>query len=74
MEKDKTEIGISGLPIPKKKRSPKKQYEFEKERRQNIGPNVGGVSISKDVNPGYNPRQRTYEQFMQEVERVIEDL
>ena len=32
-KKDETEEGITGLPIPKKKRSRKKQYEFEKERR-----------------------------------------
>ena len=30
--KDETEEGITGGPIPKKKRSPKKQYKFEKER------------------------------------------
>ena len=32
-KKDETEEGITGLPIPKKKRSSKKQHEFEKERR-----------------------------------------
>lgn len=74
MAKDETEIGITGLPIPKKKRSPKKQYEFEKKRRQNIGPNVGGVPIRKDVTPGYNPRQKTYEEFMRDSRRSLEDL
>ena len=54
--KDETEIGITGLPIPKKKRSPKKQYEFEKARRKNLGPNVGGKTYKKDVTPYYNPR------------------
>jgi hypothetical protein len=33
MAKDETEEGITGLPIPKKKMSPKKRYQFEKERR-----------------------------------------
>jgi len=55
-EKDATEIGITGLPIPKKKRSPAKQYEFEKKRRKNIGTNVGGEKYKKDVNPHLNPR------------------
>lgn len=64
MAKDQTEVGITGLPIPKKKRSPKKQYEFEKKRRENLGTNVGGHQYQKDVTPGYNPRQRTFEEFM----------
>ena len=55
--KDETEIGITGLPIPKKKRSPKKQYEFEKKRRENLGRNVGGKTYSADVAPyKTNPR------------------
>jgi hypothetical protein len=33
MAKDETEEGITGLPIPKKKMSPKKRHEFEKKRR-----------------------------------------
>ena len=64
MAKDQTEIGITGLPIPKKKRSPKKQYEFEKARRENLGTNVGGQTYSKDVTTGYNPRTKTFEEFM----------
>ena len=47
--KDETEIGITGQPIPKKKRSPKNQYEFEKKRRENLGRNVGGKTYSADV-------------------------
>jgi len=55
--KDETEIGITGLPIPKKKRSPKKQYEFEKKRRENLGRNVGGRTYSSDASPyKTNPR------------------
>ena len=55
--KDETEIGITGLPIPKKKRSPEKQYEFEKKRRENLGRNVGGKTYSADVAPyKTNPR------------------
>jgi hypothetical protein len=42
MAKDETMIGITGLPIPKKKMSPAKQHEFEKKRRANLGTNVGG--------------------------------
>jgi hypothetical protein len=56
MAKDETEIGITGKPIPKKKRSPKKQYEFEKKRRENLGQNVGGRTYSSDVTPHFNPR------------------
>jgi hypothetical protein len=73
MAKDQTEIGITGLPIPKKKRSPRKQYEFEKKRRQNLGTNVGGQTYSKDVSPNYNPRERTFEEFMSIVENLAED-
>jgi hypothetical protein len=56
MAKDETEIGITGLPIPKKKRSPAKQHEFEKERRKNMGTNVGGEKYKKDVTSGYSRR------------------
>ena len=57
-EKDATEIGITGLPIPKKKRSPAKQHELEKKRRmrKHLGKNVGGEKYSSDVNPYFNPR------------------
>jgi len=72
MAKDETEIGITGLPIPKKKRSPAKQYKFEKQRRENIGPNVGGVPIKKDVTPYYNPHQRTFEEFMNIAEGKVD--
>jgi len=70
MAKDETMVGITGLPIPKKKMSPAKQHEFEKKRRANIGTNVGGEKYSKDVNPGYNPRARTFEEFMSVAESV----
>lgn len=33
-KKDETEEGITGLPIPKKKMSPKKRHQFEKKRRE----------------------------------------
>jgi hypothetical protein len=56
MAKDETEIGITGKPIPKKKRSPKKQYKFEKDRRENLGQNVGGKTYRSDVSPNFNPR------------------
>jgi Fe-S-cluster formation regulator IscX/YfhJ len=56
MAKDETEIGITGQPIPKKKRSPKKQYEFEKKRRENLGKNVGGLTYRSDTTPYLNPR------------------
>jgi hypothetical protein len=55
MAKDETEIGITGQPIPKKKRSPKKQYEFEKKRRENLGRNVGGRTYRSDTTPYFNP-------------------
>jgi len=34
MAKDETEEGITGLPIPKKKMSPKKRHKFEQKRRE----------------------------------------
>lgn len=70
--KDETEIGITGLPIPKKKRTPAKQYEFEKQRRTNLGPNVRGIPMRSDVNPNTNPRQRTFEEFMMIAEEIKE--
>ncbi len=72
MAKDETEIGITGLPIPKKKRSPQNQYKFEKKRRENLGPNVGGRTYNSDVTPHFNPRairEKTFEQFMIEVDK-----
>lgn len=71
--KNPTEVGITGGAIPKKNRSPKKQHEFEKKRRANLGTNVGGErysgasyshhSMSRSTS-GYNPRTRTFEEFM----------
>jgi hypothetical protein len=54
--KDQTEIGIAGLPIPRKRLSPKNRHEFEKKRRANLGQNVRGQKYSFDVNPYVNPR------------------
>ena len=54
--KDQTEIGIAGLPIPRKRLSPKNRHEFEKKRRANLGQNVRGQKYSSDVNPYVNPR------------------
>jgi hypothetical protein len=55
--KDKTEVGITGQPIPKPTTA-KKQYELEKKRRmrKHLGKNVGGEKYSSDVNPYFNPR------------------
>lgn len=59
LEKDETEIGITGKPIPKKKRGPKSQYEFEKNRRKHLGPNVGGTPIpSYQSGSAVNPMKR----------------
>lgn len=68
-KKDETVTGITGKPIPKP-RTAKQQYELEKKRRmqKHLGKNVGGVQYSADVNPYYNPRQRTFEEFMSIVE------
>jgi hypothetical protein len=64
-QKDQTEIGITGKPVPKP-RTAKQQHELEKNRRKakHLGKNVGGTQYSSDVNPYYNPRQRTFEEFM----------
>ncbi len=65
MEKDRTEVGITGKLIPKP-RTAKQQYELEKKRRmeKHLGRNVGGTQYRSDVNPYYNPRARTFEEFM----------
>jgi hypothetical protein len=64
-KKDQVVPGITGKPVPKPTTA-KKQYELEKNRRKakHLGRNVGGVQYSSDVNPYYNPRQRTFEEFM----------
>lgn len=71
-KKDETVTGITGKPIPKP-RTAKQQYELEKKRRlqKHLGKNVGGVSYSADVNPYYNPRQRTFEEFISIVESIL---
>ena len=69
--KDETEIGITGKPIPKRKMSPKKRYKFEKERRENLGTNVGGQTYSSDVSPNYNPRERTYREFLEIIQGLV---
>lgn len=47
LEKDETEIGITGQPIPKKKMSPAKRHEFEKKRRENLSKKPGEPGDSK---------------------------
>lgn len=72
MAKDQTVVGITGKPVPKPG-SAKKQYELEKKRRQekHLGKNVGGAQYKSDVNPYYNPRQRTFEEFMSIAEAKV---
>ena len=74
MAKDQTVVGITGKPVPKPG-SAKKQYELEKKRRQekHLGKNVGGTQYKSDVNPYYNPRQRTFEEFMSISESIREE-
>lgn len=45
--KDETEIGITGQPIPKKRMSAAKRYEFEKKRRENLKKKPGESGDSK---------------------------
>jgi GNAT superfamily N-acetyltransferase len=73
MAKDQTVIGITGKPIPKP-RTAKQQYELEKKRRmeKHLGKNVGGVQYSSDVNPYYNPRARTFREFVEIAETITE--
>ena len=47
LEKDETEIGITGKPIPKKNLSAKNRYEFEKKRRENLKKKPGEAGDSK---------------------------
>jgi len=70
-QKDQTEIGITGKPIPKKRLSPKKDMKFEKKRRQHLGTNVGGHTYSSDVNPNYNPRERTFREFLEIIDHLV---
>ena len=66
MAKDQTVVGITGKPIPKP-RTAKQQYELEKKRREakHLGKNVGGTQYSSDVTPYYNPRARTFREFVE---------
>lgn len=72
MAKDQTEVGITGKLISKP-RTPKQQYELEKKRRQekHLGKNVGGTQYRSDVTPYYNPRARTFEEFIAIAEAVV---
>jgi len=72
MAKDQTEVGITGKLIPKPT-TPKQQYELEKNRRQkkHLGMNVGGTQYRSDVTPYYNPRARTFEEFIAIAEAVV---
>jgi hypothetical protein len=65
-KKDQTVVGITGKPVPKP-RTAKQRHELEKKRRQrkHLGTNVGGVQYSADVNPYYNPRERTFREFIE---------
>lgn len=67
-KKDETIVGITGKPV--RKGTPKQQHELEKKRRmqKHLGKNVGGAQYSSDVNPYYNPRQRTFKEFVEIVE------
>jgi hypothetical protein len=77
MAKDKTEVGITGQPVPKP-RTPKQQHELEKKRRmqKHLGTNVGGqqyTSGAKYYVPstgGTNPRARTFREFVEIAEAV----
>jgi hypothetical protein len=46
-EEDKTEIGITGLPIPARKMSAAKRHEFEKKRRENLKKRPGETGDSR---------------------------
>jgi len=72
MAKDQTVVGITGKPIPKP-RTAKQQYELEKKRRmeKHLGKNVGGTQYRSDVTPYYNPRERTFEEFMEICEAKV---
>ena len=64
MAKDETEEGITGLPIPKKKMSPKKRHEFEKKRREarkKRGDGRVGDTFSQYRMPGSRGRGSEYE-------------
>ena len=72
MAKDRTEVGITGQPIPKP-RTAIQQYKLEKKRREakHLGKNVGGTQYRSDVTPYYNPRARTFEEFVGICEKVV---
>jgi hypothetical protein len=74
-QKDQTVPGITGKPVPKP-RTAKQRHELEKKRRQkkHLGTNVGGVQYSADVNPYYNPRERTFREFIELAEGKKKDI
>ena len=65
-----TVIGFTGRPLPKPK-TPKQTYKFEKNRRTNMGKNVGGHAYSSDVTPYY---VRTFREFMEIVESKSQEF
>lgn len=44
---------------------------LKKKRRQNLGRNIGGQTYSSDVNPNYNPRERTFKEFLEIIQGLV---
>ena len=74
--KDETEEGITGLPIPKKKMSPKKRHEFEKKRRverKKRGDERVGDTFSQHRMTGSRGSGSEYENIRSVREEVLVD-
>ena len=74
--KDETEEGITGLPIPKKKMSPKKRHEFEKKRRaerKNRGDDRVGDTFSQHRMTGSRGHGSEHENIRSVREEVLVD-
>ena len=76
MAKDETEEGITGLPIIKKKMSPKKRHEFEKKRRaerKKRGDERVGNTFSQHRMTGSRSSGSEYENIRSVREEILVD-
>ena len=76
LEKDETEEGITGLPIPKKKMSPAKRHKFEQKRRKERkkrGDERVGDTFSQHRMTGSRGHGSEYENIRSVREEVLVD-
>lgn len=72
LEKDETEIGITGQPIPKKKLSPANRYEFEKKRRENLKKKPGDPAGDSKLTQALRQRAKDTGNYAESYDEIDE--